>query len=590
VFDLVAWIETLPRSGALELTMVSGQAPTQRTNAGVEVAGPAVLDTSEIAELMFASGLWHLLPSEDGDKRSDAESVRGTKLSVFVQRRGENLQVRIGRPGALDLAPVSLAAPRTVQRKPTPVREVRKAAGRNERVPPRWTGFDPPAGIESEPSPEESAARWEKVEKALAKERAAPAESNRPAIQEAIQLDRVVTVEPDFGALLDLARREGASDLHLTTGDLPRIRLVGRLVPVSGQRPLGEGVLENWIDSLTHPAQRRRFAEVGHVDLAVQIKSFGRLRLNVCRHRKGRKVSIRFVEDAPRSLESLGLPEELAKVTLHHQGLGVISGPSGHGKTTTLAALVDLLNANKAVHIITVEDPVEIVHPVKRSVVSQREVGRHTKSFGSALKGALREDPDVIVIGELRDRETVEMALSAAETGHLVLATMSTPNGSRTIDSLIELFPPQDQAQVRTSLAGTLKMVISQRLVPSADGSRRWAAAEMITGNIPLWSLIRDDKLFQLPSLLQRGRNYGMISVEASLKALVAEGKISTDTAREWADDPRAFERSDKAVPLNDPLAAPPQQHADSAESSSKGNGEQSGVRDLVSTIFRRKR
>lgn len=568
--------------------MQSGKAPTQRTSTGVDFAGSRTLDTSEIAELMFASGLWHLLPSEDGEQRSDAEVVRGTKLSVFVRRTGESLEVRIAKPGALDMAPVSLAAPRTVERKATPAPRPAGVAAPAERVAPRWTGFDPPAASMSVPSAEESAARWEKVEAAAAQARPAPAGVQRAKIEEAIELGRRAAVDPDLGLLLDLARSEGASDLHLTTHDLPRVRKVGRLVPVQGRGTIAEGVLEGWIESLTEPAHRERFEEVGNVDLALEVQGFGRLRLNVCRHRKGRKISIRFIESEPRSLESLGLPPELAKVTLHHQGLGVISGPSGHGKTTTMAALVDLLNTNKAVHIITVEDPVEIVHPIKKSVVSQREVGRHTKSFSSALKGALREDPDVIVIGELRDRETVEMALSAAETGHLVLATMSTPSGSRTIDSLIELFPPQDQAQVRTSLAGTLKMVISQRLVPSADGSRRFAAAEMITGNIPLWSLIRDDKLFQLPSLLQRGRNYGMISVEASLKALVAEGKITEDTAREWADDPRAFERRDQAAPVNDPVGPPPQQP--DAGATDKGSAEQSGVRELVSTIFRRKR
>jgi twitching motility protein PilT len=172
-------------------------------------------------------------------------------------------------------------------------------------------------------------------------------------------------------------------------------------------------------------------------------------------------------------------------------------------------------------------------------VISQRQVGLHTASFHRALKAALREDPDVIVIGELRDRETVEMALQAAETGHLVIASMSTPSGAKTIDRLIDMFPPEDQAQVRSTLAGALKIVVSQRLVPAADRSRMVAAAELITGNIPLWSLIRENKLFQLPSLLQRGRNYGMIRVEDSLNELLARGVIDEASARAAADDPR---------------------------------------------------
>jgi twitching motility protein PilT len=222
-----------------------------------------------------------------------------------------------------------------------------------------------------------------------------------------------------------------------------------------------------------------------------------------------------------------------------------------------MAALVNLFNETRPVHIITIEDPVEVIHPPKRAIVSQREIGIHTASAHTALKAALREDPDVIAIGELRDRETVEMALSASETGHLVIATMSTPSGARTIDRLIDMFPPDDQAQVRATLAGALKMVISQRLLPTIDGSRMVAAAELITGNIPLWSLIRDNKLHQLPSLLQRGRAYGMIRIDDSLTALVRRGDVSEQLAKSFADDPRQVSATPPApeVPAG---AAPP--------------------------------
>jgi len=214
----------------------------------------------------------------------------------------------------------------------------------------------------------------------------------------------------------------------------------------------------------------------------------------------------------------------------------VIAGPSGHGKTTTLAALVDLLNRARPIHIVTIEDPVEIVHPRHVAVVSQREVGRHTESFATALEAALREDPDVIVIGELRDRETVEIALTAAETGHLVLATMSTPSAAKTIDRLIDMFPPDDHPQVRASLGAALRAIVAQRLLPDAQGTGMVAAVELLVGVLALANLIRDNKLFQLPNLMQRGRAFGMLRLDDSLLELVRAGKLAEDVALRHAD------------------------------------------------------
>jgi len=365
------------------------------------------------------------------------------------------------------------------------------------------------------------------------------------------------SADPRIAEFVVAARRVGASDVHFVSDEPVRWRLVGKLTALSER--ISHADLQSALDQLLSAPQRARLAEYGYVDFSLEQRSIGRLRVNVCRQRTGLKVCMRLIPGAPPTLAELGLPAELAKVQNYHQGLVVISGPNGHGKTTTLAALVDLFNQSRPAHIITVEDPVEFIHPPKRSVISQREVGVHTRTFQTALKGALREDPDIIAIGELRDRETVEMALTASETGHIVLATMSTPNGASTIERLIDMFAPEDQSQVRATLAGALKLVISQRLVPSRDGTRSHAAAELITGNVPLWTLIRDNKLYQLPSLLQRGRAYGMIRVEDSLNDLLQAGIIDEATARANADEPKNIGSTLKQPPAAIQNPAPAQ-------------------------------
>lgn len=373
------------------------------------------------------------------------------------------------------------------------------------------------------------------------------ASSGGPAVEEAAPMSTGERRAVDeLSGLLRLGRSHGASDVHVTAGRPMALRVGGRLAPHG--EPLGTAAVQGMLDAIVPTRHAMQLQQRGYCDFAIDVPDAGRFRVNVARQRTGLKGCFRAVVTTPPSLEQLGLPAELAVLTRHHQGLAIVSGPSGHGKTTTMAALVDLLNASRPVHIISVEDPVEVLHPRKRAVVSQREVGTHTRSFSAALRAALREDPDVIVIGELRDRETVEMAMSAAETGHLVIATMSTPSGAKTISRLIDMFPPDDQAQVRATLAGALKIVVSQRLVPRADGRGLVAAAELITGNVPLWSLIRDDKLYQLPSLLQRGRAFGMIRIEDSLLALVRAGVITEDEARRHADDPQGLR----------PVEAPP--------------------------------
>lgn len=342
-------------------------------------------------------------------------------------------------------------------------------------------------------------------------------------------------------AWVGAARAARASDLHLGPNAPPRHRCAGQLVPAStAVTPAAE--LHDLALGLLSPSEQQTFGSVGYVDLAVALPTQGRVRVNISRCALGIKIALRLIPLTVPTLEALHLPEDLAAVARYHQGLAIVSGPSGHGKTATLAALVERINHHSGHHIILIEDPIEVVHPVARAVISQRQVGRDTASYARALKASLREDPDVIVVGELRDRETVEIALGAAETGHLVLATMNTRSAGKTIDRLIDLFPPEDQAQVRSTLAGSLKMVISQRLVPTVDGGLL-PAVELLTGGVPLWALIRDNKLFQLPSLQQRGRSAGMIRLDTSLIALVQSGRVHKDVARSFAENVPEFDR-----------------------------------------------
>jgi twitching motility protein PilT len=284
------------------------------------------------------------------------------------------------------------------------------------------------------------------------------------------------------------------------------------------------------------------------------------VRANLVRQRTGLKLCMRLIPNEVPSIETLGLPTAITKALRHHQGLIVIAGPTGHGKTTTMAALVRLVNETSRHHVITVEDPVEYVHPARSAVVSQREVGTHTKSFGSALKASLREDPDVIVVGELRDTETVRMALNASETGHLVLGTMNTPSAAKTIDRLIDLFPPGEQPQVRLTLAGGLKLIVAQRLVPRADASGVAAAVEILPGIVPLWNLIREQKTYQIASLQQRGRGLGIVRLDESLHELVKAGTVTREAALEFAENAAELEAVlDGRAPTLEGPAPPPQ-------------------------------
>jgi twitching motility protein PilT len=360
---------------------------------------------------------------------------------------------------------------------------------------------------------------------------------------------------------LAAAREAGASDLHVIAGRPMLLRLAGELVAHGA--PIEEATAQKWIEPIVPERVRSVLAEHGSCDFALERGAQGRYRVNVARQRTGLKACLRCIPAAVPTLASLGLPADIEKATHHHQGLVLVTGPTGHGKTSTLAAIVDIINAETTHHVITVEDPVEYVHPRKKAMISQREVGTHTRSFASALKAALREDPDVIVVGELRDTETVRMALAASETGHLVLGTMNTPSAAKTIDRLVDLFPPGDQQQVRMTLAGGLHLIVSQRLVPAADGRSMVAAVELLPGSVALWSLIRDAKTYQIPSLQQRGKGFGIVRLDDSLLDLARAGRITQATATAHAEN--ADELEANLSGKRAPAAAVPPPKADPA-------------------------
>jgi twitching motility protein PilT len=340
--------------------------------------------------------------------------------------------------------------------------------------------------------------------------------------------------------LLDYAVRSSASDLRVGSGERILLRVDGALQQV-GEKPMAREQVDGFLADLLDAGQRERLASAGQIDFSASLPGIARFRGNAYRHQAGVAITLRAVPLEVPTLAELGLPSSLARLTTFHQGLVLITGPAGCGKSSTLAALLRLVNEERRDHIVTIEDPIEYLHAPLRCSVNQRQVGRDTASFARALKAALREDPDVVAIGELRDLETISLALTAAETGHLVLGTLHTGSAIRTIDRIVGAYPPDQQPQIRTMFSESLRAVVSQRLVQRADGRGRVPACEILLGTRAVANLIREQKTFQLRSLMQTGASQGMLLLDASLAALVRDGTIGRDEALRHAEDPRAI-------------------------------------------------
>ncbi len=331
--------------------------------------------------------------------------------------------------------------------------------------------------------------------------------------------------------LLQLAHQHGASDVHLTVHSPPMFRLHGELKPV-GNQVLTPSMILDMAKELMDSPQYETFMEYGDLDFSYGIPGVSRFRVNAFRQKAHVSLTIRLIPTQIPAIEQLGLPAMAHEFARKPQGLLLVTGPTGSGKSTTLAAILDYINRTRNEHIITLEDPIEFVHEHKKCIVNQREVGIDTQNFTTGLRAALRQDPDVILVGEMRDLETISIAITAAETGHLVFGTLHTADAPQTIDRVIDVFPPEAQQQVRVQLASVLLGVMAQRLLPNAEGNGRVAAIEVLVNTPAIANLIRTEKVHQIRSTMQTGKAQGMQTMEMALRELVQQRKVTVEAAK----------------------------------------------------------
>ena len=344
----------------------------------------------------------------------------------------------------------------------------------------------------------------------------------------------------DLSELLAFAVKNGASDIHISAGLPPLIRIDGEMRRIKVD-PMTSNVVHDMIYDIMLDSQRKEFEERLEADFAFEIASVARFRVNAYNQARGPAAAFRTIPTEVLSLEDINAPPIFRTLSEKHRGLVLVTGPTGSGKSTTLAAMVDYVNHSKKGHILTIEDPIEFVHQSHNCLINQREVGRHTQSFNNALRSALREDPDVVLVGEMRDQETISLALTAAETGHLVFGTLHTSSAAKTIDRIIDVFPAGEKEMVRAMLSESLEGVIAQRLLKKPEGGRV-AAYEIMIGTPAIRNLIREAKVPQIYGMIQTGRDAGMVTMDQSLDDLVSRHLVTRETARTLAVDQSKFE------------------------------------------------
>lgn len=345
----------------------------------------------------------------------------------------------------------------------------------------------------------------------------------------------------EFDELVEKAKEVNASDIHIGVGQAPCLRIDGRITPL-GEEKYGPREMLDVLNKMLTGEQAKELKEVGELDMPYSIPGVARLRINVYRQRGTYAVAARLLNPSIPKPYDLGIPDSVVKCCDKRRGLILFTGPTGSGKSTSLASLIDYINSKYPYHIITFEDPVEYLHRHKKCIVHQREVGTDTHSYAAALRGALREDPDVILVGEMRDLDTISLACTAAETGHLVFSTLHTVSAVDTVNRIIDVFPPHQQQQIRTQLADILECVVAEQLLPKIEGKGRVGVFEVMLGNNAIRNYIREGKTFQITSTMQTSRAQGMITMDEALQQLYNSGQISRDTAIRFAKDKVAQE------------------------------------------------